>query len=201
MGVDVLLHFLYNATRAVLQGRRWATAFEKAGLGYRQLGVAPHVLRHLQLQSPPAVPSTRPTDEQLQACFPRRTEIHSRAAVLWWAFVTGRQLRGRMVSARRAAVACWRSQSGRARGATTRARLELSAPRGQRPLRPPSRLRQRHLWSLRWPAGARFWCREVGRFSFAVVGVVRAGRVRLRQRFARVRVGKGHAGAASRIST
>jgi hypothetical protein len=83
VGVDVLLQCLYNAIRAVLQVRRWATAFEKAGLGYRQLGVAPHVLRHLQLQSPPAVPSTRPTDEQLRACFPRRTEIHSRAVVLW----------------------------------------------------------------------------------------------------------------------
>jgi hypothetical protein len=47
--------------------------------------------------------------------------------------LTGRHLRVRMASARLAAVACWRSQSGHVRGATTRARLELAAAHGQRP--------------------------------------------------------------------
>ena len=84
LGVEPFLQCVYGAIRGVLQGRRWANAFEKAGFGDRQAGVAKNVLRQLQLDVVPVVPSTRPTAEQVRACFPRRTKIHT--ALVWRPF-------------------------------------------------------------------------------------------------------------------
>jgi len=75
--VDIaeFLPCVYSAVRAVLQGRRWATAFERDGLGLRQSALSHSVQARLQLQAPLQVPSCRPSDEQVRLCLPRRAKV------------------------------------------------------------------------------------------------------------------------------
>lgn len=69
------LQCIYTAIRTVLQGRRWSSAFDADGFGQRQLQLSTRVVEELQLSGDVSIPSTRPTDEQLRLCFPRRARV------------------------------------------------------------------------------------------------------------------------------
>ena len=71
---------LYDAIRNVLQGHRWAGAFEKNGFGTGQAQVSKYILENLQLDAAPQVPSTMPTAETLALCFPRNCLVQT---ALW----------------------------------------------------------------------------------------------------------------------
>ena len=66
---------LCGTIRHVLQGRRWAAAFDRDGFGQRQALVSRTVLERLQLQAPPAITAAVPTMQQLQLCYPKRAAI------------------------------------------------------------------------------------------------------------------------------
>ena len=84
LNIFQFLDCLYDAMRCVLQGRRWSTAFDADGFGENQAGVSPVVMRQLQMDAPLAIPATRPTLAQLQACFPRRSVVPEQS--LWRPF-------------------------------------------------------------------------------------------------------------------
>lgn len=107
------LQCVCTAIRTVLQGRRWAMAFENNGFGESRL--SPRIALALELADDPAVPNTRPTDAQLRACFPRNARI---PAV--WAPIDKAPLAPRMgIRAR-----------GRGRGAAVAAGLVAGRGRG-----------------------------------------------------------------------
>lgn len=121
LGVEPFLQCVYGAIRGVLQGRRWATAFEKAGFGDRQAGVAKHVLRQLQVDEPPIVPSTRPAADQVRSCFPRRSKVH--AAALWRPFDGASVAAASVVGAAAGSDAVALARGPRTRGDHARAAL------------------------------------------------------------------------------
>lgn len=84
VGVEELLRCLYASIRNVLQGQRWAGAFDKDGLCASQVGVSPRVLVELGIDGSVGVPCTRPTDDQLRHCFPRRSTVPT--DVIWRRF-------------------------------------------------------------------------------------------------------------------
>ena len=75
LAVADFLAAFFDTIRRVLQGRRWASAFEGDGFGPRQAKVSAYILRELQYDEPPAVPSEAPTSEMLQLWFPRRSAV------------------------------------------------------------------------------------------------------------------------------
>ena len=50
-----------DAIHQVLEGRTWATAFEKNGFGQSQAALSAFVLRQCQLENAPSIPSSLPT--------------------------------------------------------------------------------------------------------------------------------------------
>ena len=77
------LQVIYDTIRKVLQGHRWARAFDENGLG--QVGgeslqalVSGYIRRHLQLSGPPASPAAAPTEDILKLCYPRNAKVPSR---------------------------------------------------------------------------------------------------------------------------
>ena len=72
LAIEEFLPCLYNAVRAVLQGTRWADAFDEDGFGAGQTRVAPRVVKRLGYSPGGQVPVTRPTDAEVAVCFPRR---------------------------------------------------------------------------------------------------------------------------------
>lgn len=85
--VDVggLLECVYEATRCVMQGRRWADAFDKDGFSAGQAGVSRRrVLAALQLDDLAPVSSARPSIDELRWCFPKRAAIQ--CDLLWRCF-------------------------------------------------------------------------------------------------------------------
>ena len=85
VGVEELVRCVCVAIRTVLQGQRWASAFDKDGLGVAQAGASQRVLDALQLEGPLRIPSTRPTEGQLALCFPRRSTIPT--DLIWRQFI------------------------------------------------------------------------------------------------------------------
>ena len=77
---------LYDAIRLVLQGRCWSGAFEDNRFGHEQARVSGRAKRQLEQEStdPFQVANSRPTDGQLQCCFPKRARIPT--ATLWKPF-------------------------------------------------------------------------------------------------------------------
>ena len=77
------LQALYETIRKVLQGERWASAFDKDGFGAPpgQAAVSNFILRELALDAPPAIGAEEPTLDVLRLCFPRNAAI-PRAALL-----------------------------------------------------------------------------------------------------------------------
>ena len=86
LDIRLFLPCLYESIRLILQGRRWAGAFAADGFCQGQGHVCESVRRELQLGGggPLQLPSSRPTLEQLQSCFPRRARIP--LELLWRAF-------------------------------------------------------------------------------------------------------------------
>ena len=80
------LQCVYDSIRAVLQGQRWLPAFADNGFSDGQNGTRGSIKRQLQVDVNVAVviPMGRPTLEQLQSCFPRRSTIPT--ALLWRPF-------------------------------------------------------------------------------------------------------------------
>jgi hypothetical protein len=75
---------LYETIRHVLQGRRWADAFNLDGFGNNQAGLSSYVKRQLGVESVTPLPASCPTLDQLKLCFPRRSIIP--VAALWKPF-------------------------------------------------------------------------------------------------------------------
>ena len=73
--VGMLLAAIYTAIKDVLETRDWASSFERDGFGAAQVGVSARVVEHVGGAVPLAVPSTRPTLEQLRQCWPRRARV------------------------------------------------------------------------------------------------------------------------------
>lgn len=69
------LRCVEQAIREVLQHRAWAPAFDGDGFGNQQADVGRRVRTALELSGALAVPSTRPTVEQLQRVFPQRVVV------------------------------------------------------------------------------------------------------------------------------
>ena len=86
LNVEQFLGCLYSAIRQVLQGRRWAAAFDANGFSDRQSQVSRFVRSSLGIgpEDLLQVPSSRPTVEQLQDCFPRNARVP--VAALWRPF-------------------------------------------------------------------------------------------------------------------
>ena len=84
VGVAELLGAMCGAIRQVLEGRDWSHAFAHDGFGSTQGEVSERVLRELQVDAPPVISSSLPTEDQLQLCFPRRAKI---PATLWRALI------------------------------------------------------------------------------------------------------------------
>ena len=77
------LQIIYETIRKVLQGRRWARAFDENGLGQvggegLQARVSRRILRHLELSGPPTSPATTPTEEVLKLCYPKNAKVPSK---------------------------------------------------------------------------------------------------------------------------
>ena len=66
---------LCDTIRHVLQGRRWAAAFDHNGFGQMQALVSHTVLQRLQAPEPLAVPVAMPALRELQVCFPKRAAV------------------------------------------------------------------------------------------------------------------------------
>ena len=81
VGVAGLLQCVYEATRSILQGVRWARSFEENGCGAGQRGLCQRVLKELGWDAPPAVSSSRPSLAQLRLCFPKRARVPE--ALIW----------------------------------------------------------------------------------------------------------------------
>ena len=75
LAVADFLNVFYDTIRRVLQGQKWARAFEADGYGPQQAKVSSFILQHLQLEEPPVVPDTAPAVETLQLCFPRNRAV------------------------------------------------------------------------------------------------------------------------------
>ena len=71
------LPVVYDSIRQVLEGRRWAAAFDQDGFGQSQRALSAFVLRQCQLEGPPSVPALLPTLEVLERCWPRNREVKS----------------------------------------------------------------------------------------------------------------------------
>ena len=72
------------AIRIVLQGLCWAPALDAAGYGPSQSGVSDKTKAILGVAGPLCGGATRPSAQQLRTCFPKRTNIPSKAIQLAW---------------------------------------------------------------------------------------------------------------------
>ena len=73
--VSEFLPCVYDTIRAVLQGKRWSTAFDSDGFGQQQAALSVYVQRQMQVDGPPAVPSCEPSAAQISLCLPARAGI------------------------------------------------------------------------------------------------------------------------------
>ena len=69
------LPVVYDAIHQVLEGRTWATAFEKNGFGQSQAALSAFVLRQCQLENAPSIPSSLPTLELVERCWPQNRKV------------------------------------------------------------------------------------------------------------------------------
>lgn len=75
LSVAEFVQCVCEAVRFTLQGHRWGPAFDARGFGMSQASLAPFVRRFLEIEGPLAIPSTRPSLEQFQLCYPRRQKV------------------------------------------------------------------------------------------------------------------------------
>ena len=160
VGVAELLESAYAAIHHVLELRDWGPSFDHNGFRASQVGVSGKVLATLQVEAPLTIPSTRPTDETLKACFPKRARVPS--ARLW-----------RMLEPRVVAVAAPSSSSSSSGLALPVGVPLLAGPRRAAPSYrgPVTRSRSRSMRGVvgvhrGWPCAARDWLRVSRRVSF-----------------------------------
>jgi hypothetical protein len=72
--VRAFLACVYGTIKKVLQGNRWALAFDRDGFGLRQSALSVRVLRCLNWQGPVGAPLMRPSAVQVQLCLPKRAK-------------------------------------------------------------------------------------------------------------------------------
>ena len=82
--IEQFMPCLLDTIRLTIDGRDWSFAFGENGFGNSQADVKESIKRALAVEGPLSIPSSRPTHEQLQAIFPRRTTIPT--ATLWKPF-------------------------------------------------------------------------------------------------------------------
>ena len=75
---------VYAAVRFVLQGTRWAAAFDADGFGRSQAAISAYVREQIQMTVQLQIPSSRPSAAELALCFPRRTTVPT--DLLWRRF-------------------------------------------------------------------------------------------------------------------
>ena len=75
IGISQLIPCVCEAVRHVLQAHCWGVAFDHDGFGPSQAGVSDRVKGRLEVHAVPDIPASRPTLEQLKACFPKRTVV------------------------------------------------------------------------------------------------------------------------------
>lgn len=83
LDIAEFLPCVYGAIRQVLQGRRWAAAFDRAGFGAHQTALATTLKQRLQITAAAGAPLARPSDDQLRLLFPRRWAVPT---ALFWSF-------------------------------------------------------------------------------------------------------------------
>lgn len=90
VSVAQFLQVVRETIRMVLQGTKWARAFDEDGFGANQALVSGRVLRELQMSTPPTAPAVVPTEAVLKLCYPKRCAIP--AATLLRPFLPPTQL-------------------------------------------------------------------------------------------------------------
>ena len=75
LSVAQFLAILWGTVRAILQGRRWAVAFDQDGFGQLQAQLTPFILRQLELDAPPVLPALAPAAIPMGRCFPRNSAV------------------------------------------------------------------------------------------------------------------------------
>ena len=75
LSIEQFLPCVYEAIRRILQGMPWASAFTKNGFGNRQANVADNIKRELEVAGPLQASAARPSWEQLESVFPKRTTV------------------------------------------------------------------------------------------------------------------------------
>jgi len=68
---------LYSTIRTILQGTRWATAFDCDGFGANQAALSTYILRNLELEVGDIVSvcADLPSEEKLKLCLPKKARI------------------------------------------------------------------------------------------------------------------------------
>ena len=84
VGVRELIAAICTAVRYVLQGRLWASAFDRDGFGDAQGSLGARVVANLQIEEPLAISTDRPTHAQVKACFPSNRLVYPSS--VWRAF-------------------------------------------------------------------------------------------------------------------
>ena len=147
LNVQQFMPCLYEAIRVTMDESDWSSSFSENGFGQLQAQVKESIRRELAMDQPLCIPSARPTLEQLQCVFPKRTVVPT--ASLWRPFdppsapslARSSASSARVVFPRVGAVAVLgrtRSQTQQLRvsdGSVAAAAPLLRAARGQ-PLRP-----------------------------------------------------------------
>ena len=73
--VAQFLQVLLETIRHVLQGRKWARAFDEDGIGEGQAQVSKHIMQQLKLNEAPAVLAALPSEEVLKLCYPKGAKV------------------------------------------------------------------------------------------------------------------------------
>jgi len=151
-----LLLCVYAATQQVLGGRPWSNAFASDGFSAAQAHVSDRVKEALALTGPLGLPSSRPSLDQLRACFP--ANVRPPTGQIWRSVDGAPASSGSAAaapalrrSARIAAAAAARAVSGLAGGASGSRTTGVEAVRSSVPSGPVTRLRRRAMSSR--PAG------------------------------------------------
>jgi hypothetical protein len=84
LAIGEFLPCVHSAVRTVLQGTRWAGAFSQDGFGDGQAEVPSFIKRQIGATGTVQAPVSRPSDEQLALCFPKRMRVP--AQLLWRPF-------------------------------------------------------------------------------------------------------------------
>jgi len=75
LSVRCLVESICETILHVLQGQKWTLAFDLDGFGRQQEEISMYLQRQLGLNGAPMVASSRPSEEQVGICFPRRSKV------------------------------------------------------------------------------------------------------------------------------